>query len=454
MSSLAPICLDYTLHDLYATDNEGEPHPTLIYDIQPMTRLPSAKFAYHNKLQAGKTSTDASIALLGSSLMQRRCFLAGNQLVIILESASSQLKRGLESVPEHHTDIYRNFAQLRHDQQPILSFVTNPDVIALELRTPIAVVTPIDPILHLPHLVEPEMHYEILSKRGLARSGLPTPQSTVIDMLLPLDQLNDPVRLQREIVRMTEPIDTRRLPFVVKLPQSVAALGTFTVSSEADRARVKAILDLQMRSMLKQINAANYHLHPCSLVLQDFIQGTEEALSFFMTRKGNSIFVCCSVPRFDDRGHWSGGYISYADQPALEQMYAKITEKVARFLHQKGYCGPVGMDVITDNLGEQYILDLNPRLTGSYHLGFLKGHFVQRGLEHAVVMNGSFPGCRTAFEDAFAREVQNGSLIITGWAQDDLMQRSCVAIIAGGRESSGVERLHAKVRAYAASRTA
>ncbi|KAM3497560.1 hypothetical protein MY10362_009093 [Beauveria mimosiformis] len=444
-----PITLDYTLYDLYALDNDGGPQPTLIFDAWPLESYrmsSSVKFVYHFKLQE---DTDAKTSLLAKNHVQRRGFVAGNMSLIVLEAGPSDGNQRPEELDTHQADIQRHFSQLSSDQQPIVDVVTRLDNAPLNSTTLVAVVLPTDPILHLSHLIEPEVHYEILSKRGLTCSGLCTPPSSVVDLLLPLEQLDNPASLQQEIDRMMLSLDTYRVPFIVKLQQTVSGLGNLVVHCDDDRKTVRKMLRTQLLAMLRQINAANYHLHPCSLILQNYIQGTDVALSLFVTRRGRPIFVCCCHQRFDQQGHWNGGTISYAAQQALDQKYAKTIELVALFLHKKGYYGPAGVDIITDHIGTHHVVDLNPRITGTYHLGLLAGHFMKRGLETAAVLSAYFPSSRITFEKVFAQEIQDGSLIITVWTHHCSLRLSCAAITVGGRDTLEMERLEAKVWAFA-----
>ncbi|EFQ99433.1 hypothetical protein MGYG_02445 [Nannizzia gypsea CBS 118893] len=442
------VVLDYTLHDLYSIDNDGSPIPALVYDSQPVedyAMIPSAKYVYHLAAQEG---SDKMLILLTRSQTERRVFLAGKMPVFVMDFAYSQNEQDTEALPADKADVYRHLSTMRHDQQPALTFVKRADQINLPPSVPVAVVVPIDPFAPLLHIVDPDVHFCILAKRGLAVSGLPTPPSTVVDVALPLDQLKDDTKMGREIARMLELIDTYHTPFVVKLPQSVAAMGTFAILSDDDRVRVKAILSTHMRVMLKQINVANYHLNPCSLIFQNFVAGTEVALSFFVTQTGRCIFVGCFDQEFDKEGRWSGGSISYPDQPALEEKYATTIEKTAQFLHEKGYYGPAGVDVLTDSQGNQYVVDLNVRLTGLCHLGFLKGHFTRRGLDVASTVTGFFTCSREMVEKAFYNEFQGGSLLIIAWSYDDSMKLSCGAIGVGGKSASDIERLAARIREY------
>ncbi|KAM5437127.1 hypothetical protein MferCBS31731_005543 [Microsporum ferrugineum] len=442
------VALDCTLHDLYSLDSDGAPLPTLVYDSQPVEDyavLPTAKYVYHLGVQQG---SDKILTLLTRSQTERRVFLAGKMSVIVMDFAYSQHNRDIENLPEDKADSYNHLSKMRQDQQPTVTFVSRADQITLSPESPVAVVVPIDPVSHLPHVLDPDVHFELLSKRGLAVSGLPTPPSTVVDVHLPLDQLKDTTKLGQEIARMLEPLDTYQTPFVVKLPQSVAAMGTFTVRSDSDRERVKEMLSAYMRVMLGQINAANYHLNPLSLIFQNFVTGTEVALSFFVTQKGRSIFIGCFDQEFDKQGRWAGGSISYPDQPALQQKYTKVIEQTAQFLHKKGYYGPAGVDVLTDSQGEHYIVDLNVRLTGLCHLGFLKEHFTQRSLDVASTVTGFFTSSRETIEEAFINEMQDGSFIIIAWSYDDSMKLSCGAIGVGGKTASDIEKLAARIQAY------
>lgn len=442
------VILDYTLNDLYSLDNDGSPIPALVLDSQPVedyAMVPSAKYVYHLAAQEG---SDKMLILLTRSQTERRVFLAGKMPVFIVDFAYSQQHPDSQTMPADKADVYGHFSKMRPDQQPALKFVQGADQISVPPNVPVAVVVPIDLFAALPHVLDPDVHFCILAKRGLAVSGLPTPPSTVVDVALPLDQLQDDTKMGQEISRMLELIDTYNTPFVVKLPQSVAAMGTFAIRSDDDRERVKAILSTHMRLMLRQINAANYHLNPCSLIFQNFVSGTEVALSFFVTQTGRCIFVGCFDQEFDKQGRWTGGSISYPDQPALEEKYATTMEKTAKFLHEKGYYGPAGVDVLTDSQGNQYIVDLNVRLTGLCHLGFLKGHFTSRGLDVASTVTGFFTCSREKIEEIFCNEFQMGSLVIISWSYDDLMKLSCGAIGVGGKTASDIERLAARMHEY------
>ena len=452
MDSTAPITLDYTLRDLYSLDNDAGSKITLIYNpshLRSRGTSSSAKFSYQYMLHTGPVKDPGNL-LYNRIVPQRFGFSAGKMPVILLDSDFSSDDQSLGRVPAHHVDACVNFAQIQSDQQPILSFANGPEDILQKEGDQIAALFPTDCLSHLSHVIDPDIHFELLSKRGLALSGLPTPPTEIIDTVLKPSHIYNEILLKNEIARMIKPIDEHKRPFFVKLPQSVSGKGTFNVCTEADRESVKTMLTIQLSEMLQQINSSNHHMYPCSLVLQDCIQGEVVALSLFVTKKGRPIFIACCRQRFNEQGHWIGGSISYEEQSIQEKAYSVVAKKVASFLHQKGYYGPVGVDVITDQYGKQHIIDLNVRVTGTYHFGPLTGHFTQRGLFEATTIIANFPCPRASFEETFAEKFRRGSLIIHGWTYDESMRLSHAAVIVGGRNSSELERSLMEIEAYVA----
>lgn len=459
MDPAIPIKLDYTLRDLYSNGNEDDLNTVLIYyplQFGYIHGRSSTKFVYAYTLQNDDEKASSSIAMAAGMLPQRYAFSAGNMPLFILDFDPRNIQKEanhitcqvMDKLPPRHVDIRRTFAQLTPDQQPTLTFVDNPENIPLEAGAQISVLVPIDCLSHLPHLVQPEIHYEILSKRGLAVSGLATPPSQVIDTCL-IDP-RDPILLKQEVSRMVESTGQRQLPFMIKLPQSISGIGTFAITTEAERDRVKNILTARLGAMIQQLNKSNHHLYPCSMVLQDYITGPVVALSLFVTKKGQPRFIACCEQLFDEQGHWIGGSILYRQQTELCETFSAISENVATFLHSKGYHGPAGVDIVTDeHSGEQFIVDLNVRVTGTFHLGPLLGHFTQRGLFEAAITMGDFSCSRDAFEERFADEIRNGSLIVSGWVHGESSRPSHAAITIGARDSYELKEYLERIKAVA-----
>ncbi|KAL6897540.1 hypothetical protein GGI43DRAFT_423932 [Trichoderma evansii] len=442
----APVSFDYTLCDLYTIDNDGSALPDLFYypfGFKVDEELPT-KFVYNMGIETEMKSTAHPTVLMGMvvrGVTQRYAFCAG-KLHLVLPTSVFGDKESLNRV-----ELGSTFAQLQQGQVPDLSFVTSPEDIILSREPGIAVVVPMDGILHIPHAVDPDTHYELLSKRGLALSGIPTPPTVVIDAEIAPDDIQDPQQLQQAIHRMLEPLDTYQIPFFVKLNQSISGKGVFAVSSEARRTQIKDILSEQLQSMLGQINEVNSHLNSSSLILQDYVPGKVVALSMFVTQKGRAIFNACCQQHFDSHGYWNGGQISYPDQEALKQKYTGIMNQIAGFLHQRGYYGPAGADIVTGDDGKHYAIDLNVRVTGTHPLGPLAGHFTQRGLTNAMIITEFFTCPRSDFERVFKAEIAEGAIIICSWVREENIGLSHGGITIGEADTEKLEKLMTRILA-------
>lgn len=460
MAPTSTVSLDYTLRDLYSENNDSDPNLVLVYyplDFKYNPHGSLTKFIYGYKLQQG--NEEGASAIERSLYPQRTAFSAGQMPVVVLDFASSH--RGKEAEDSmcqqvtdaqalrRHVDFHRTYSQLPREQQPSLTFASNLKGIPLDAGAQISVQLPTDCLSNLPHLINPETHYEILSKRGLALSGLPTPRSEVIDTCL--TSSDDPVLLAKEVSRMMNSIEKRQLPFMIKLPQSLGGRGAFAVATEAERNEVKTALTAGLSEMLHGLNEFNHHLYPCSIVLQDLIPGSTVALAFFVSKAGHARFTSCSEQLFDEHGRWIGGMIAYKQQEQLRATFHPIMEKAATFLHGKGYYGPAGVDIITDERSaEHLIIDLNVRVTGSFHLGPLRGNFTERGLYQAAGIKVEFRCSRDVFEARFADEMRKGSMIVNGWFHDESSGLSHAAITIGARDSEELKEYLEHVRAVGA----
>jgi len=63
-------------------------------------------------------------------------------------------------------------------------------------------------------------------------------------------------------------------------------------------------------------------------------------------------------------------------QEKYERLVRGTTDPVSRALHDRGFFGLYGVDVLVNVSGGQYVVDINPRILGSTPLVF-----TQRGLD-------------------------------------------------------------------------
>lgn len=236
LSAPVSIVLDATLRDLYTCEGGGE-DITLAFvvptaDVQTAAGLSlSKKFTYQSP--AYPINNDDLLARRFMQLIpQVLAFMAGKMPIVMFDlNQNAEEFRVLnpESRRVHQADVYHVFDQLTPLQRPELTFVEKPSDIRFGQESRVAVFSPIDCLLQFPHVVDPEAHYEVLSKRGLALSGLPTPASEIVDTILGPAQISDPELVDSEAQRMISRIRARQPPFVIKMPQSFSGQGTFVI---------------------------------------------------------------------------------------------------------------------------------------------------------------------------------------------------------------------------------
>jgi len=308
-----------------------------------------------------------------------------------------------------------------------------------------AVAMPFDGLDHIPHLLDPDRHYELLSKGCLATSGLPTPRAEVIpfeatEELLAITNKqqgffpNDLGLLDSQEIRIFQSCVTQvaerlikrmlvwKIPFVVKSQQSSSGGGTYLVRNEDERASCIA----KMRSMalpvlVSSVSPFNKHLSPANLIITDYIHAVRSSgVSFFVTQSGHHNFLSATRQDFDEGEFWTGGSIDYGVQQQERERFNNTISQAARFLNDRGYYGPVGIDVLEDTNDQQFIVDMNVRVPGSLPLGLLGRFFYQaRGLQHGYIILGTrFAMTRDVFLETFRPEVEAGQIVIVAWYED------------------------------------
>lgn len=455
----SPVTLDYTLKDLYSLEDGQDPNIVLAFALPPprvsvaSSLIPSEKFIYQRPLEY--LTKDELAKQLLHNIPLRYGFVSGDMPLVFFELDPNEHEdnRRRKDLPNmlrpHHTDVMEILGQLNPAQQPTVSFVRSPADLVLQQNSRIAILSPMDCLAHLPHVVDPEIHYSLLSKRGLALSGLPTPESIIIDSQISPDETQCEHSVEQEVQRIIQAICERSLPFLVKVPQSISSHGTFFIRTEIERKKAVGILQKEVRLMIRELGPHNQHLDPCCLITQEFVLGESVAISLFVTQRGRGIFIGCCEQNFGYDGFWTGSSISYPAQQQLKEKYTETFNKVVNYLYSKGYCGPAGIDVMNYPDGRQVVIDLNIRVTGSYQLGCLQGHFTRRGYTEGVLLCLSKLKCtRDYFQGRFENEIQGGSMIITSWSHYFPEMYSDAAITIAAPSKNELSKFVSRIKAF------
>lgn len=442
--------LDSTLKDFYELNSGGHEEIYLVYTIPTvqvqMTRgIPiSSKYAYQDPLSYKDNGIQARI--FAQVVPQLFSMIAGKMNLVMFDL---DVPGSNDIDPQPRADTMEVLGQLIERQRPLVTYVRNASEVVLPPTAVLAMANPMDCLEHLPAVVPLETHYRALSKRELQLSELPTPPGVVINTQLNADQVQVPHLRAAEVMRMLNVIEQRPLPFVVKLPQALSGQGTFLVRSETDRSETLAVLRPEVDHMLRQLNHSNSHLHPTSLIVQEMLGGSAMAISLFLPSTGDPIMTSCCDQFIDIHGHWDGGHIDYSQQGRLKTEYMPIAKAIGTYMHQLGYHGPLGADIMTAPDGRHVVIDLNTRVTGSHPLGFMKGHLsVARGFNDAAIFFPLFLNASLAeFKSKFSQELDEGRIVIAGWCHESGGESSVTTIILAGENQERLEALAARITA-------
>jgi len=288
----------------------------------------------------------------------------------------------VESPPAHRTDAAKVIEGIVISQRPKIEYISDATTFQAPPGVLIFAYPPQDFLDKHPAIMSQELNYKLQSKRELVFSGLPTPNTDVIDTVLEPVDIADSAKVEAESQRILEIIRSHRFPFVIKFPLAVGGLGVFVVRNELQLAAAEKLgrLAEEIPRMLRSIKPENAHLHPACLCLQDVVDGgTTRNLSIFVTKEGRAEFLSCCEQFIDEEdGIWRGSIIDYARQEELERQYRPLIDQMAAYVYGYGFYGPMGGDVMTDGSGNQFIVDLNTRVTGDVMMGPLRGHYYER----------------------------------------------------------------------------
>lgn len=175
------------------------------------------------------------------------------------------------------------------------------------------------------HVVDPEVHYHLAGKDAIPRMTSRTTQ------LLP---------------------DASIKPCVSKVCHSMGSRGIFVLKNDEDEA--------EMEQFMEQAGYPPY-------VLTEWVDISRNlACHFFIHPWGDFTWFGSSENASDGEGGWSAdATIRVHQQEELQRLLEPYARDVAQYCLQQGYWGACGIDVLFDSDNVGYVVDVNPRVTGT-----------------------------------------------------------------------------------------
>lgn len=277
-------------------------------------------------------------------------------------------------------------------------------------------------------LLDPREMFHLNSKSFLITSGIRTPRSAVIDLRRVV--LDEPSCVFR----------TRSLPFVVKLCRAGCGFGTFLVTSEAQRDKMVASLTAYKARGTAEVILSEYIDLVHDLAVH-FVVGAPETLH----DRNDPLIVGVTIQTLTADGKWVGGHIDYSMQPALHQHVREIVRDTARKL-PRSFVGWAGVDIVEDRQGEQWVVDLNARFTGSMPICLMSHHF-WRDRQLPLAQFATMEYSRTA--DSIYRRLQplveTGQVVITATAKIE-EGLNMADVVWAGKDSANLREVEQWIR--------
>lgn len=267
-------------------------------------------------------------------------------------------------------------------------------------------------------LLDPREMFDINSKMFLLTSGIRTPKSDVFD-------------LQKTVLDGSSCIfQTRPLPFVVKLLRAGCGFGTFIVKTEVQRSNLLKSLAFYKSRGTKEVILSEYVELVKDLSVH-FVVGAPGTLH----DRDNPLIMGVTVQTLTEEGKWVGGHIDYSAQDELRELVTETVRDTTRRLPAT-FMGWAGVDIVADKEGEQYVVDLNARFTGSMPICFLSRHFwVRRNLPLAQFAAVEYTGKVDDIYDRLHPLVETGRVIITATAEIE-NEVNMADVIWGGKDAN------------------
>ncbi len=195
-------------------------------------------------------------------------------------------------------------------------------------------------------------------------------------------------------------------PCVAKLSHGYAGLGNFFIRNAFDESMMREQVDRQWSN--------------ATIVVSELIENivSDTGLQFYLRKDGSVVWLGLTQQRFNQKSRWCGGVFSATEQGEGPERYKSMIEATASFLHEHDYFGLVGIDVLTDANGQQFLVDANPRLTGVSPFLMASRTFATEGATEGIYLaSQNFAGSMDELFEA-AEAVTDAKLLVLSACED------------------------------------
>ncbi|MCP5517733.1 MAG: ATP-grasp domain-containing protein [Verrucomicrobiales bacterium] len=260
---------------------------------------------------------------------------------------------------------------------------------------------PLEALADAEHAVDPNAHYELLSKEAIPKIDCPQPSA----------------------------VPRGRYPCMLKISHGYSSLGNYVLRSGDDDDRVSALLAQRWPG--------------ARVVRTELIREIcdEYCAQFYLSKAGDMDWLGVTGQLFDAGGRWDGAQVHCDLQEVLQRELDPVVRPVAVYLHRHGYAGVVGVDVVRDGAGQLWVVDLNPRINGSTPLLLMSKAMGRRGWSSGWYapsrrFRGSVGGLLAA-----ARKLSPGEIVVLSYAAEESGRFTACHLAAFGESQADCREL-------------
>ena len=257
------------------------------------------------------------------------------------------------------------------------------------------------------HAVDPDIHYKLSSKTRIPEMGAPCP---------------------RYMSR-----DNYTLPCMIKAAQGKGKRGTFLVRTESEAQ--KAFLEL-----------TNYRCDS-ELVITEVIENISKCLiaQLYLFQDGHFHWLgvkCKTNWPFSEQPNGSppAPDVNWNEQGQLKKLMVDMVLPVMRYLHQNGYFGFTGVEILVNDKGS-FVIDVNLKISSSTNLLLIAPHMADLGYPLSYVMDILPTDIKLFLEaiDQLNRQEQGRAILLAdGELSGEILHKACVVVFAKNPERASL----------------
>lgn len=216
----------------------------------------------------------------------------------------------------------------------------------------------------------------------------------------------------------------------MKLCLAGSGLGTYLITTEDRRTEMLAAMIKYRERGVEEVLVSNYIDLKEDLSVHFVIGAPDDE-----NNQENPLILGVTVQNLTLDGHWTGGRIDYSAQAVLAKYTLDTVKDTARKM-PASYVGWCGIDVVVDEAGKQWVVDLNPRFTGSMPICLMSNQFWKdRGLPLAEFAAFKYGGAVVSIYSRLGHMVYSGQIIVTATAIID-QDLNVADVVWGGKDQA------------------